>query len=120
MTMKKMIALALEECRRLGILHVLMVCDKDNIASAKSIRSNGGLLENELDELAADFEDALFVVECIGADDEDWQEQFTDALDEFSDVAAGSRGFAEEIPPLEGIAERMEALVQMARANLPG
>lgn len=46
----KMIALALEECRRLGILHVLMVCDKDNIASAKSIRSNGGLLENELDD----------------------------------------------------------------------
>lgn len=74
----------------------------------------------ELDELAADFEDALFVMECIGADDEDWQEQFTDALDEFSDVAAGSRGFAKEIPPLEGIAERMDSLVQMARANLPG
>lgn len=74
----------------------------------------------ELDELAADFEDALFVVECIGADDEDWQEQFTDALDEFSDVAEGSRKLAEEIPLLEDVAGRMDALVQMARANLPG
>ena len=73
----------------------------------------------ELEELAADFEDALFVVECIGADDEDWREQFTDALDEFSDIAEGSRRLSGEIPPLEGIAGRMGALIQMARANLP-
>ena len=73
----------------------------------------------ELEELAADFEDALFVVECIGADDEDWREQFTDALDEFSDVAESGRRLAGEIPPLEGIAGRMDALIQMARANLP-
>lgn len=73
----------------------------------------------DLEELAADFEDALFVVECIGADDEDWREQFTDALDEFSDIAEGSRRLAREIPQMEGIAERTEALIQMARANLP-
>lgn len=42
-----MIALALEECKKLGINRVLMVCDKDNIASAKSIQRNGGILENE-------------------------------------------------------------------------
>lgn len=46
----KMIALALEECRKLGIDRVLMVCDKDNIGSAKSIRNNGGVLENEIEE----------------------------------------------------------------------
>lgn len=45
-----MIALALEECRRLGIDRVLMVCDKDNIGSAKSITNNGGVLENEIEE----------------------------------------------------------------------
>lgn len=45
----KMIALALEECRNLGLEKVLMVCDKDNIASAKSIRNNGGVLENEIE-----------------------------------------------------------------------
>ncbi len=43
-----MIALALEKCRELGIYDVLMVCDKDNIASAKSIIKNGGILENEI------------------------------------------------------------------------
>lgn len=46
----RMIAMALEECRRLGIEHVLMVCDKNNVASARSIQKNGGVLENELDD----------------------------------------------------------------------
>ena len=45
----KMIALALEECKKLGIEKVLMVCDRDNIGSAKSIRNNGGVLENEIE-----------------------------------------------------------------------
>lgn len=44
----KMIALALEECRKLGIARVLMTCKKDNIGSAKSIQKNGGVLENEV------------------------------------------------------------------------
>ena len=43
----QMIGLALEECSKLGIYRVLMVCDKDNISSAKSIINNGGVLENE-------------------------------------------------------------------------
>lgn len=42
-----MVSLALEECRRLGIKKVLMVCDKNNIGSARSIIKNGGVLENE-------------------------------------------------------------------------
>ena len=45
----KMIALALEECKRLGITKVLMVCDKENIGSSKSIQNNGGILENEIE-----------------------------------------------------------------------
>lgn len=44
----KMISLALEECKKLGIHKVLMVCDKKNIGSAKSIINNGGVLENEI------------------------------------------------------------------------
>lgn len=75
--------------------------------------------DEDLEELAADFEDALFVVECIGANDEDWREQFTDALDEFSDIAKDSRRLAGKIPEMQEIAERTEALIQMARANLP-
>lgn len=44
----EMIRLALEECKKLGITRVLMTCDKDNTGSAKSIRNNGGVLENEI------------------------------------------------------------------------
>ncbi len=44
----RMIALALAECKKLGIDKVLMVCDKDNIGSSKSIQNNGGILENEV------------------------------------------------------------------------
>lgn len=44
----KMIALALEECSRLGIKRVLMCCDRDNAASARTIVKNGGVLENEI------------------------------------------------------------------------
>ena len=43
-----MIGLALEEAKELGIDRVLMCCDKENIASAKSIVKNGGILENEV------------------------------------------------------------------------
>lgn len=43
----EMIKLALIECKKLNINKVLMVCDKDNIASAKTIIKNGGVLENE-------------------------------------------------------------------------
>ena len=45
---KAMIALALDECRKLGIEKVLMVCNKENTGSAKSIQNNGGVLENEI------------------------------------------------------------------------
>lgn len=44
----EMINLALKECKKIGINKVLMVCDKDNIGSAKSIQKNGGILENEI------------------------------------------------------------------------
>ena len=45
----KMIALALDECKKLGMEKVLMVCNKENIGSAKSIQNNGGILENEIE-----------------------------------------------------------------------
>ncbi len=44
----RMISLALDECRALGIEKVLMVCDKENLGSARSIVNNGGVLENEV------------------------------------------------------------------------
>ena len=44
----QMIALVLQECQKLGIKKVLMCCDKENIASARSIIKNDGILENEV------------------------------------------------------------------------
>lgn len=43
----EMIHLALIECKKLGIDRVLIICNKSNIGSAKSIIKNGGILENE-------------------------------------------------------------------------
>jgi predicted acetyltransferase len=47
---KQMLALALDHCRLLGLDKVLITCDKNNPASAKTILANGGVLENEIDE----------------------------------------------------------------------
>lgn len=46
----QMIALGLEECKKLGIARVLMTCKKENTGSAKSIIKNGGILENEIEK----------------------------------------------------------------------
>ncbi|HHV32466.1 MAG: GNAT family N-acetyltransferase [Ruminococcaceae bacterium] len=43
-----MLALALEESKKLGLTRVLVTCDKKNIASARTIQKNGGVLENEV------------------------------------------------------------------------
>ncbi len=46
----EMLELALKECRRLGIIEVLLTCDKNNIASVKTILKNGASLENEVQD----------------------------------------------------------------------
>lgn len=42
------IRLALEKCKELNINKVLMTCFKDNVASARTIQKNNGILENEV------------------------------------------------------------------------
>lgn len=46
----RMLALALERCREMGIKSALVTCDKTNIGSAKTILNNGGILEDEFTE----------------------------------------------------------------------
>lgn len=43
----KMLALALNEARQLGLSKVLMTCDADNLASARGIERNGGILDSQ-------------------------------------------------------------------------
>jgi predicted acetyltransferase len=45
---KEMLKFALGQCNRLGIKKVLLICDADNIASAKTIKACRGILENEV------------------------------------------------------------------------
>lgn len=46
----EMLALALKECTKLNIKKVLITCDKENIASVKTMINNGAKLENEIPE----------------------------------------------------------------------
>ena len=60
----EMIRLALIECRKLGIEKVLMTCERDNIASAKSIINNGGILENEFINSEGAVEQRYWITIC--------------------------------------------------------
>ena len=44
----ELLALGLEEARKMGLERVLVTCDRDNPASARTILRNGGALENEV------------------------------------------------------------------------
>jgi len=46
----RILALALEECRKLKLTKVMLGCYKDNLGSVKTILKNGGVLENEIME----------------------------------------------------------------------
>ena len=47
----EMLRLLLLECKENGKERVLLTCDKENIASAKVITNNGGILENEVEDI---------------------------------------------------------------------
>ena len=47
---KEMLRLMLIKCREHNKRRVLITCDKENIASAKIILANGGVLENEVND----------------------------------------------------------------------
>lgn len=44
----EMLALALKEAKKLGLEKAFVTCDSKNIASARTIQKNGGVLENEV------------------------------------------------------------------------
>lgn len=45
---KAMLKLLLPICREFGDSRVMLTCDKENIASKRTIEANGGILENEV------------------------------------------------------------------------
>ena len=60
----EMIRPALIECRKPGIEKVFMTCYRDNIASAKSIINNGGILENEFINSDGEIEQRYWIIIC--------------------------------------------------------
>ena len=70
-----------------------------------------------MEEMNAEFEDALFVIESICVEDEDWCEAFADALEVFKDLCGGYR--AMDDPALAAVVDRLDAVIRLAEANLP-
>lgn len=48
----EMLRLMLEHCRERGYQKVLVTCDRDNLPSARTILSGGGVLEDEIEDKA--------------------------------------------------------------------
>ena len=48
----EMLGLMLEHCRERGFQKVLVTCDRENLPSARTIVSHGGVLENEVEDKA--------------------------------------------------------------------
>lgn len=46
----EMLGLMLQKCKAIRVEKVLVTCDKENIASSKTIIKNGGILENEVED----------------------------------------------------------------------
>ena len=67
----------------------------------------------DFEELNAEFEDALMILSEIRLNEADWREEFSDALDDFEDLADRYRRLG------SAQAEPLGALTRLARLNLP-
>ena len=67
----------------------------------------------DMEELNAEFEDALFMLSQIDPGADTAPEEFTDALDEFDALRADYA----RLPAAKDVAERMGMLIEFARKN---
>ena len=76
-----------------------------------------GMSESEeMDDLNAEFEDILFLMENIDEDDEDAREEFSGALEEMEDLLDEYREL--DIPEIAQKIVEFEMAVRMAQNNL--
>ena len=75
-------------------------------------------MTDELEELNAQFEGAIFLLESIDEDDEDASEGIEGALEEIGDILDGYRELSEEMPELKQKVLELEMAVKMAEMNL--
>lgn len=74
--------------------------------------------DEELDELNAQLEDVLFLMESVDVEDADAAEEIAGALEEIDDLLAAYRELAEELPELRQQALELEMARKMAGQNL--
>lgn len=75
-------------------------------------------MDEELEEMNAEFEDALFMMETIDEDGEDAAEEIADAMEDMDDLLARYRALCGERPELGQKVLELEMAVQMAKNNL--
>lgn len=68
-----------------------------------------------LDELNAEFEDALLLLSEIRESSDGWEEELDDALEEFAALAGDYRALAKDIPALAPLAEQLAEAAQAMR-----
>ena len=71
---------------------------------------------DEMDELNAQFEDILFLMENIDAEDEDAAEEFEGALEEMEDLLEEYKAL--ELPEIAQKTTELEMALQMAKNNI--
>ena len=74
--------------------------------------------DEELEELNAQLEDVLFLMESVDVEDADAAEEIEGALEEIDDLLAAYRELAEELPELRQQALELEMARRMAGQNL--
>ena len=74
--------------------------------------------DEELEELNAQLEDVLFLMESVDPEDADAAEEIAGALEEIDDLLAAYRELAEEQPELRQQALELEMARRMAGQNL--
>lgn len=75
-------------------------------------------MDEELEEINAQFEDALFMMETIDEEDEDAAGEIADAMEDMDDLLAQYRELSQQRPELGQKVLELEMAVQMAKNNL--
>lgn len=74
--------------------------------------------DEEREELNAEFEDAIFLLECVNPEDAEADEEIEGALDEIDALCGDYHSVAGKDPDVLEIARQMEMASRMARQNL--
>lgn len=75
-------------------------------------------MTEELEELNAEFEDALFMIESIDLEDEDAAEELEESFDELAALLEDYRELAEELPEILQKVETLDMCLKMAQSNM--